>query len=194
MPKRDTKSLLLEHGLQLLLQRGYNNTGIHDVLLAAKTPKGSFYHFFESKEEFGLQILEQYAESAYLSLEARLSDESIPPVKRVKKFFQDIFAGYKDKGCKEGCLLGNLGQELSEINDTFRKTVADNLNRWAKLIAQCLREAQKRGELSKDIKPREMANLLIDGFEGAALRMKLVRNDAPLKAFMRLYFDQLLIP
>ena len=194
MPKRDTKSLLLEHGLQIILQRGYNDTGIHDVLLAAKVPKGSFYHFFESKEEFGLQILEEYAESAYLSLQARLSDESIPPIKRIKKFFQDVFANYKNKGCKEGCLLGNLGQELSEVNETFRKVVAENLDRWAKLIAQCLREAQKREELSSDIKPREMANSLIDGFEGAALRMKLVRNDTPLKAFMRLYFDQILIP
>ena len=194
MPKRDTKSLLLEYGLQLILQRGYNDTGIHDVLLAAKVPKGSFYHFFESKEDFGLQVLIQYAESAYLSLEARLSDENIPPIKRVKKFFQDIFANYKDKGCKEGCLLGNLGQELSEVNETFRNIVADNLDRWAKLIAQCLREAQQRGELSEDIKPREAANLLIDGFEGAALRMKLVRNDAPLKAFIRLYFNHILIP
>lgn len=194
MSKRDTKTLLLEHGLRLMLQRGYNDTGIHDVLLAAKVPKGSFYHYFGSKEEFGLQILEQYAESAYSSLQARLCDEHIPPIKRVKKFFQDIFTNYKGKGCKEGCLLGNLGQELSEVNASFRKLIADNLDRWTKLIAQCLREAQKRGELSQEIKPREMASLLVDGFEGAALRMKLVRSDAPLKAFMRLYFDRILIP
>ena len=78
------------------------------------------------------------------------------------------------------------------MNESFRQIVAASLEQWATRIAACLSEAQQRGELSPDIDAGELANQLIDGFEGAALRMKLVKNTLPLDGFLRLYFDRLL--
>ena len=192
MAKRDTKSLLLDHGTRLLLERGYHAMGIQDILAAAGVPKGSFYHHFRSKEDFGLQAVQRYADQAYSALDECLNDEREPPLARLKRFFADIFAAWDQRSCREGCLLGKIGQELAEVNESFRKIVAASLGQWAKRIATCLSEAQRRGELAPDIDVADLANQLINGFEGAALRMKLMQNAAPLDGFMRLYFDRLL--
>ena len=184
--------MLLEHGTRLLLERGYHATGIQDVLAAAGVPKGSFYHHFRNKEDFGLQAIQRYADESYLSLDEQLSDERRPPLARVRRFFADIFTDWDQRSCREGCLLGNIGQELADVNEPFRQTVAASLEQWAARIATCLSEAQHRGELAADVNVQELASQLIDGFEGAALRMKLVKNTSPLDGFLRLYFDRFL--
>ena len=193
MAKRDTKSDLLDCGIQLMLERGYHDTGIQDVLSTARVAKGSFYHHFRNKEDFGLQTVQLYAERSYRSLELCLSDERHAPIERVRLFFVDIFADWGRRACREGCLLGNLGQELADVNEPFRRFIASTLDQWAARIAMCLAEAQRRGELRADCEPRQLADLLLDGFEGAALRMKLVKNTAPLDAFLDLYFRSIFI-
>ena len=192
MTKRDTKSILLDHGIQLMLEHGYHDTGIQDVLAAAKVPKGSFYHHFRNKEDFGLRVVQRYADAAYRSLDEHLSDERYAPIDRVRRFFADVFADWDHRSCREGCLLGKLGQELADVNERFRRCIAATLDEWAARIAICLTEAQRCGEIPADGDPRKLADLLLDGFEGAALRMKLVKNIAPLEGFVDLYFDHVL--
>ncbi len=192
MGKEDTKTRLLEEGSALILERGYAATGIQDILRAAGVPKGSFYHHFRSKEDFGLQVLDRYGEAAYRLLDERLSDESHPPIERIRLFFQDVFIDWESKSCRYGCLLGKLGQELAEINTTYRLTIAAIFERWSLRIAACLSEAQARGELDASINPAIMASQLVDGFEGAAMRMKLLQTTEPLQGFLDVYFDRLL--
>ena len=192
MTKRDTKSILLDHGIQLMLEHGYHDTGIQDVLTAAKVPKGSFYHHFRNKEDFGLQVVQRYADAAYRSLDEHLSDERYAPIDRVRRFFADVIVVWDHRSCHEGCLLGKLGQELADVNERFRRCIAATLDEWAARIAICLTEAQRCGEIPADGDPRKLADLLLDGFEGAALRMKLVKNIAPLEGFVDLYFDHVL--
>ena len=194
MVKRDTKSVLLDQGVRLLLEHGYHSTGIQDVLEAANVPKGSFYHHFRSKEDFGLQAVKQYADSSYQSLDTRLSYERYPPIERLRRFFADIFADWSCRSCREGCLLGNLGQELADVNESFRLCIAGTMEQWTARIAMCLSEAQRRDELASDMDVRALSNVLVDGFEGAALRMKLVKNPAPLEGFLSFYFDKVLKP
>lgn len=184
--------MLLDQGVRLLLVQGYHSTGIQDVLDAANVPKGSFYHHFRNKEDFGLQAVKQYAHSSYQTLDARLSDERYPPIDRIRRFFADIFTDWSAKSCREGCLLGNLGQELADVNESFRLCIAGTLEQWAARIAMCLSEAQRRGELASDRDVRALASLLVDGFEGAALRMKVAKNPAPLEGFLKFYFDEVL--
>ena len=69
MGKQETKSSLLEHGVQLMLGRGYHSTGIHDLLVTAGVPKGSFYHHFKNKEDFGLQVMGRYADDGYAEID-----------------------------------------------------------------------------------------------------------------------------
>ena len=192
MGKLETKSLLLDHGVQLMLERGYHNTGIHDLLAAAGVPKGSFYHHFKNKEDFGLQVISQYADDGYAEINRVLGDKGQPPLVRLQRLFEGFRADYERRFCRDGCLLGNLGQEMADINDTFRVRIESHLERWTARIALCLDEAVVSGDLGTDVDTTMLAGTLLDAYEGALLRMKLVKNTAPVQAFLDVYFERML--
>ena len=89
------------------MARGYNDTGIADLLSAAGVPKGSFYHHFKSKEAFGLAVIDNYGTGATAELEATLADTAYRPLERVRRFFEAVFSEFEGHGCRLGCLLGN---------------------------------------------------------------------------------------
>jgi len=182
-----TKQRLLEAGLAMLLERGYNDLGIQDLLDATGVLKGSFYHHFQDKEDFGLQVVELYMQGVHAGLDACLTDLTRPPLERVRGFFEATREKYRTEGYL-GCLLGGLGQELSGVNQRFRRKIEGCLSIVAQRIAGCLEEARQRGDLSPDANARAMANLLVDCWEGAALRTRLSRDPAPLDAMLAFYF------
>ena len=192
MAKQDTKSLLLDHGMRLMLGRGYHHTGIHDVLVAAGVPKGSFYHHFKNKEDFGLQVVDRYADDGYAEIDRVLGDKRQPPLLRLQRLFEEFRADYERRFCRDGCLLGNLGQEMADINDIFRDRISTHFDRWTARIALCLDEAVMSGDLSADVDSTTLAGTVLDAYEGALLRMKVVKNTAPVQAFLDVYFKKTL--
>lgn len=171
----------------MLLERGYNDLGIQDLLSATGVLKGSFYHHFEGKEDFALRVVDLYMEGVHAGLDACLSDPTRAPLERVRVFFETTGEKYRTEGYL-GCLLGGLGQELSGVNELFRHKIEGCLSAVAGRIAGCLEEARQRGDLSPDTDPRQMADLLVDCWEGAALRTRLRRDPAPLQAMLDFYF------
>lgn len=107
-----------------------------------------------------------------------------PPLIRVRRFFEMTQRSYRKEGYM-GCLLGGLGQELSGVSEVFRRKIESCLSAIADRIAVCLDEAQQRKQLPPDANPRRMASLLVDCWEGAALRS----SPAPLTAMLDFYFD-----
>jgi TetR/AcrR family transcriptional regulator, transcriptional repressor for nem operon len=182
-----TKQRLLDAGLPMLLEHGYNDLGIQAVLVATGTPKGSFYHHFEDKADFALQVVDQYMNGVHTALDACLADESRLPLERARCFFETTQEHYREEGYM-GCLLGGLGQELSGVSEVFRRRIEGCFSQIAERLAVCLEEARQRGELPADADARHMAALLIDCWEGAALRSRLQRNAAPLDAMLDFYF------
>lgn len=182
-----TKQRLLEVGLPLLLQRGYNDLGIQALLDAADVPKGSFYHHFKSKEDFALQVIDVYMREVHAGLDACLGDGTRPPLARVRGFFEATREKYREEGYL-GCLLGGVGQELSGVSEVFRRKIDWCLTAIADRLAACLEEARRAGDLPPSADPRQMAQLLVDCWEGAALRTRLRRDPAPLQAMLDFYF------
>lgn len=183
-----TKQRLLDVGLPLLLEQGYNGLGIQALLAAAGVPKGSFYHHFVDKEDFALQVVDQYMHGVHEALAACLEDSTRPPLKRVRRFFETVRRGYKDEGYM-GCLLGGLGQELSATSDVFRRKIDECFNEIAAKTAVCLEEAKDRGDLPPSADPKRMASLLVDCWEGAALRSRMRGGPAPLTAMLDFFFS-----
>ncbi|HEU4584756.1 MAG TPA: TetR family transcriptional regulator C-terminal domain-containing protein [Gemmatimonadaceae bacterium] len=183
----ETKRRLILAGLRLMLERGYNGVGIQDILNETGVPKGSFYHHFEAKEDFAMQLLDAYAANAHALLDATLSDTSRPPLERIRNFFEGIRESYAAEGYL-GCFLGALGQELSGVSEIFRQKIGGCVDAIATRIAYCLEEARARGDLPAGTDPVQMADVLVDAWEGAALRTRLVRNGRPLKAVLDFYF------
>jgi TetR/AcrR family transcriptional repressor of nem operon len=182
-----TKQRLLDAGMAMLLEHGYNDLGIVALLSATGTPKGSFYHHFSDKEDFALQVIDQYMGGVHAGLDACLDDLERLPLDRVRHFFEMTEQHYRTEGYM-GCLLGGLGQELSGVSDVFRRRIQACFAEIARRLASCLEEARLRGDLPADSEPRRMANLLVDCWEGAALRSRLQRNPAPLRAMLDFYF------
>jgi TetR/AcrR family transcriptional repressor of nem operon len=182
-----TKQRLLDAGLAMLLEHGFHGLGIQALLAATGTPKGSFYHHFQDKEDFALQVIDQYMKNVHAGLDACLGDPGRPPLDRVRRFFEMTRQHYRTEGYM-GCLLGGLGQELSGVSDVFRRKIDECFSKIAGRIADCLEEARRRGDIAADSDVRHLASLLVDCWEGAALRSRLRRNPAPLGAMLDFYF------
>ena len=173
--------------MAMLLRHGYHDLGIAAVLQATEIPKGSFYHHFESKEDFGLQVIDLYMTEVHAGLDLCLGDERMPPLQRVRRFFELSEQKYRGEGYL-GCLLGGLGQELSGVSEAFRRKVEQCFSEIARRIAGCLDQAVRRGDLPEGTDPQKLAELLVNCWEGAALRTRLQRNPAPLHEMLDFYF------
>ena len=171
----------------MLLRQGYHALGIAAVLEATEIPKGSFYHHFRSKEDFGLQVIDLYMTEVHAGLDFCLGDESRPPLRRVRRFFELSEEKYRSEGYL-GCLLGGLGQELSGVSEVFRSKVEQCLSEISRRIARCLEKATEQGDLPPDTDPQQLAELLVNCWEGAALRTRLRRDPAPLREMLDFYF------
>ena len=183
-----TKQRLLDVGLAMLLEHGYHGLGIQALLEAARTPKGSFYHHFEDKEDFALQVIDQYMRHVHAGLDDCLGDKDRPPLDRVRRFFELTGQSYKKEGYL-GCLMGGLGQELSGANEVFRRKIEKCFSEIAERTADCLEEARQRGDIPAGSDTRRMASLLVDCWEGAALRSRLRGNASPLSAMLDFFFQ-----
>jgi TetR/AcrR family transcriptional regulator, transcriptional repressor for nem operon len=188
MTPHPTKQRMLEVGLAMLLKHGYNDLGVQAVLEATGTPKGSFYHHFKDKEDFALQVIDEYMKHVHAGLDACLCEDARPPLERVRHFFEMTETKYREEGYM-GCLLGGLGQELSGVSETFRRKIEECFNAIADRLAGCLETAKKNGEIPADFDTKQMASLLVDCWEGAALRSRLRGNAAPLMAMLDFYFS-----
>lgn len=182
-----TRQQLLEQGMAMLLRQGYHNLGITAVLEATRVPKGSFYHHFKSKEDFGLRVIDLYLSQVHAALDECLGDRSRPPLQRVRRFFEETERKYRSEGYL-GCLLGGLGQELSGVSVAFRRKVERCFEEIAGRIAESLREAVREGDLPRSADPKKLAELLVNCWEGAALRTRLRRDPAPLREMLDFYF------
>lgn len=182
-----TKQLLLQEGLVLLLERGYNDLGIQMLLAQTGVPRGSFYHHFRSKEEMALEAVDLYLRGGHELLDATLAPDGRPAMERVRAFFERMREMYASQGYL-GCLLGALGQELSGTNEAFRMKIEECVASIAKQIAMCLEDARLQGALPVGVTPRQYADILVNAWEGAALRSRMLRNPEPLNAFIAFYF------
>src|SRR5215813_4685352 len=114
MTTKSTRDLLIETGLKLMHQHGYNATGLTEILNAADVPKGSFYHHFGSKEDFAAAALEKYTEREAEHSAVFFNDSKTPPLKRLKRYFSDLVKVTGQSGTIPGCMMGRFTLEIAE--------------------------------------------------------------------------------
>lgn len=190
--QRDTKAELIRVGMELIGTQGYNATGIGAVLKQAHVPKGSFYHHFESKEAFGLAIIEAFTERFLARLDVFLSDATLTPLNRLRVFLEKGLEQLATHNFSTGCLIGDLAQELAAQNERLRSRLDTVLRSWGERFAVCLREAQQAGELPLSADPDMLAGLILSGWEGAVLRSKVMKSPQPVREFVDILFSTVL--
>lgn len=193
-PRRsdDTRQLLVEEGAAGFLTNGYHGTGIKQILDAVGVPKGSFYNYFDSKESFGRAIIDHHSLCVQRNLTEALGS-SPDPVAGLRAFFGRLMDDFVRAEFTGGCLIANLGGEL-EGSEVLRESLAGAWNSWRDGVAAALRRAQELGTIRDDIDATELADLLLESWEGAVIRMKIERSLEPLHKCLRRLLDDYFRP
>lgn len=185
----DARTVLLSVGLRLIRSQSFKAVGINDVLKESGVPRGSFYHYFESKEVFGLEVAKFYHTQQIASAQKILSNSSQPPVMRLEEFFTTACNDYIRRGFADGCLMCNLSTELADTNQTFQKLLR---SQWAELageISHCLAQIDSSEIGLKNLTNDEAADWLLNTWSGTLTRMKAEQSPAPLKLFQKTIFN-----
>jgi TetR/AcrR family transcriptional repressor of nem operon len=193
MSRTATREELIKAGAEIIAQQGFNSTGLNAVLSSAGVPKGSFYYYFPSKEDFGLAVIDEFGESYNNRMRSYLQNKNVAPLKRIRNYMEDGIKSMETCACKRGCLIGSLGQELAGQNEVFRKRLADIFQEWSDYFTDCLEEAKAAGEIAKDSNTKELADLILNGWQGASLRAKVTKSVKPMKSYVKMLFTKILV-
>jgi len=190
--RSDTRNALVWCGTELLTERGFQITGIDEVLKRVGVPKGSFYYYFKSKDHFGHAVIDNYEAYYAKKMDRIFDDTSQTPLQRLVNFTVNAKNGMVKFDFKRGCLIGNLGQELAALDTQFRERLEGVLVSWEKRVAMCLSEAIEVGELAQGQDPQALSRFFWVGWEGAILRSKLMRSLEPIDQFTSIFFRSVL--
>ncbi|KPF69520.1 hypothetical protein IP84_05520 [beta proteobacterium AAP99] len=186
-----TRERLIRIGLEVLSETGWDATGLARVLNKAKVPKGSFYHYFNSKDDFGLAVVAAYEAYFAERLARSFGDSELSLAQQLAGFIDAGRRGLLRYEFRRGCIVGNLGQELGGVNPAFRSALAGVFERWEAALADALAQAQAREALAADVDPQAAARFFWMGWEGAVLRAKLAASVQPVDEFEAGYFRYL---
>jgi len=175
--------------MELLTEHGFSGTGIDAVLKRAGIPKGSFYHHFRSKDEFGTAVLTAYDEYFCQKLDRWLLNKEFTPLARIRLFVNDAIRGMIRHRFTRGCLVGNFGQELSILPSNYRDQLNKIFENWVSKIEQCLCLAQNDGVIPPAVNCQTLAQYFWIGWEGAVMRARMMKNAEPMKIFVGVYLD-----
>jgi TetR/AcrR family transcriptional regulator, transcriptional repressor for nem operon len=194
METQTTREHLIEVGLERIRSNGYSGTGVKEILDLANVPKGSFYHYFPSKESFVLEVFQRYTNEEMLRAERILGDRTIAPLQRLRTYFEELVTVYGQRAAISGCLIGSLSLEVADHNQKLQQQLKGSFSHWQQGLTSVLQEAVDRGDLPSSYQPGELAGFLITSYEGALVRMKADQSDKPLETFLHFTFDVLLKP
>ena len=185
---------LIDIGTELFTQQGFSSTGLDEIVQAAAVPKGSFYYYFGSKDAFAHAVIDNYARYFARKLDRTLGNAALSPLQRLKAFTRDATQGMQRFDFHRGCLVGNLGQELGGLEDSFRRRLLAVLDDWRDRFRDCIVQAQAAGEITTRLAPDQLAQFFWSAWEGAVLCAKLERSTRALDNVSALFFDHLLQP
>lgn len=185
----DNKKHILSVGAELIHMRGYYNTSINDICNAAGMPKGSFYYYFRSKEDFAAELIDYYCGFMLSVQEKYLIINELSYMKRLRAYFIEFRHYFESKNCGGGCPIGNLAQELSDCNDNLRIKLQMALEKTKSNIAVFLKSAQENGEISQTFDAEELADFIFNSWEGSLLRMKVTKSIEPMILFEKAIFE-----
>ncbi len=190
----NTKTKLIDAAVSLFAVKGFNHTGIAEILTQVGVPKGSFYHYFKSKDDLGLAVIDYYGTTLCDGLATSLQAAEGSPLVRLRQYFENVLVYFGEHFGHCNCLLGNLGQELALQSDSMRQAIDRHYRKVETLIATCLAEAKQAGELVPGADEQLLARQLFAAWEGCLIRAKLEQSTRPLEELLALYFGYLLRP
>lgn len=175
-----TRQHILDTSFELVLRKGFVGVGLQEILKACDVPKGSFYYYFASKEDFGCALLEQYIRDYKVKVEQLWLQTDGSAYARLMALWQAWIENPTHGGWAENCLIVKLAAEVSDLSEDMRQILNFGVNKLTERVARLLQEGQQEGSIPPHIDPNKMAQVMYQLWFGAALLTKLAQDKAPL--------------
>lgn len=192
MPKPSNRDKILTEGLKVVLQRGFGGASVRDIIQAAGVPQGSFTNHFQSKEAFGLEIIDLYFDHAQQTLDATLRNDGYSPLARLRDYIAANQTRLHDDGMENGCLFGNFLGEAVDHSEPIRLRLLEIFAEVGAALKYCLDAAIAAGELPAYIDSASVADYIVGGLHGAILMAKVERSPVPVERFEQILFGMVL--
>jgi len=176
----DTKQHILDVGYSLIASKGFTSVGLSQLLKTAEVPKGSFYHYFKSKEQFGEALLQDYFNQYQQKLEALFESSDESEYQKLMRYWH-YWMEQNSSECQTGkCLVVKLAGEVSDLSEPMRLTLHKGTDKVISTVAEHIEKGMKAGEIHvKD--SRQTSELLYNLWVGASLVNKIRQDDASLR-------------
>ena len=195
-PKKSelTRSALIEEGIQQLSEHGYHGTGIKQVLDAVKVPKGSFYHYFGSKEAYVADIIVEYNYQALSMFDEFVGQSDLPALDQLKTIYDFMLTKFTDNSCQKGCLVGSIAAEIGNTFELCQQAMQASVRDWLLRLDSLVSKGQLEGAIRTDIPSNDIAELIWSAWEGSLIKMKMDGDIQSPKKIINLTLESLLKP
>ncbi len=179
------KEEIIKNSISLMHEKGYNGTSVNDITKMAGIPKGSFYYYFKSKEDYVIEALSIYIYNLKSKSFEILKNKKLKPLDRIIKFYEYNINHLEANEFKKGCFVGNITEEMADVNNNIAYTVESIHNEISELICESLDESsevKEKGTLNN----KKLSNYIVNSWQGALLRMKASKAIEPLNTFLEM--------
>jgi len=177
----DARQGLLDTAHTLMSGKGFSGVGLSEILAAAEVPKGSFYHYFSSKEVFGEELLRRYFDTYLAAMDDLFSQKNLTGAERLECYWQNWMETQTASDAHSKCLVVKLAAEVADLSEAMRQVLLDGTKKIVRRIADAIDDAVADGSLSVDEDSLWLAETLYQSWLGASLLAKISKNDAPLQ-------------
>ena len=181
----DTRERILTTGEQLILGKGFSALGLSELLSTAAVPKGSFYHYFASKEAFGVALLERYFRNYQQKTSELFSGTELSARQKLVLYFEQWLALAQVPDCTRLCLGVKLAAEVSDLSDAMRQALAEGMASHCAQLAAVINQAKQEGSVTESIDATELAGFLYSCWIGASVFAKVQKNPAAMHTTYR---------
>ena len=194
-PRRsdDTREKLLAKGMNLLWKGGYHGTGLKTILDKVGVPKGSFYNYFKSKEQFVAEIIGRYSQTLTQGFEQYVASTDDDPVTVIRTVYSFLIVELEAHG-RKGCLIGNLAAEIGNASEACQSALRNALTDWKDRFETLFAEAQNQGLVRTDLSAQSLTDIFWSTWQGGLIRMKIDGDTAHLKQLLDMMLDSLFKP
>jgi TetR/AcrR family transcriptional repressor of nem operon len=180
----DVRDNILAVGQRIMSGKGFSAVGLNEILTEAKVPKGSFYHYFNSKDAFGEALLSSYFEDYLADLDSVMAQPGLTMAQRLLNYFDMWRANQSFLDCQGKCLAVKLAAEVADLSEAMRAVLNQGTSGIIARMADAIERGVAEGSLAIDDTPRQIAESLYQLWLGASVMVKIVRGTAPFDSAM----------
>lgn len=179
-----TRQRIADAALEQFQLKGYNGSSVQDLVDAAGAPKGTFYNHFASKEDLAAETVRRY--SSQWNLSALADTTAGTPRARIDRHLADLVESGRDVAAHSGCLVANLAGEVPAHSPIVAAAVSTHLLSWVETLASVIDEAKLAGEVTSTTSAVDLAEFIVNAWEGGAVKAKATGSEHSIDVFERM--------